>query len=123
MPSKELTQFQSSLKNKQIDYNFSNSSIPGTLSLEVTHQDMSMPIGILWYKWVGNTTLEILYSFIIEDGRRCGVRTFMHKVLIDAYPSANKIITASGNKFSKPWLIKTGFKENKDGDWVYQIKK
>ena len=102
---------------------FGKCSISGTFSIEATISSYSCPVGIIWFHWVGNSTIELLYSFVLPELRRCGIRTKMHKILLEGYKSnLQTIITGAGTKDGKPWLKKMKFCKQKNGDYILKVK-
>ena len=99
--------------------------IPGSSEIHVCVPSLPWPVGMVWYRWVGNSTIETLHSYVFERLRRCGLRTAMHESLILAYPTLKRIITASGSKAGgEAWLKASGFKRNRQtGDWEFAVKR
>lgn len=102
---------------------FGRTSIAGTFTIEAILWTVPMPLGTVWFQFVDTHTISIAYSFVFEGVRRTGVRTFLHHQLLAAYPDIEAIVTGAANEFSKPWLLKMGFKEDRHGHWSLRIKR
>ena len=105
-----------------LTYGFGRSALPGIYTIEVMHTDWGTPIGCVWYRQIGaNKIIEITQSFIREDCRRCGLRTYLHEKLQEAYPEVTKIITGGGTKEGRKWMLATGYRKTEDG-WTFTVK-
>jgi hypothetical protein len=95
---------------------------PGTFRAEATVPSFSAPVGTVWYTWVGNHTLEIGHSFVWEKLRRCGIRTTIHRQMLEWYaPTLRRVITGAGSAEGSRWLRATGFR--RDGkDFVLDVR-
>jgi len=115
--------FRTELKARRgLSYAWGESTCPGTRTIEARHESTAAPIGIVWFCHAGNSTIEIQYSFVRESARRCGVRTWLHHKLLEGFPKTRKIITAAGTRFSRPWLVKMGFRKNpRSLDWELEV--
>lgn len=103
---------------------FGEPRVPGCCTIQVCIPQCPMPVGTVWYRWNGNSVIEVLQSYVVGPLRRCGLRTALHNQMIDSYPTVKKIITAGANDTSKPWLKATGFRINKEsGDWEFVVKR
>lgn len=100
---------------------FGNASIPGCATIEATHVDFPMPLATVWYRATYGH-IEVLNSFVFEFVRRCGLRTFLHRQLIEAYPSALLITTGAGTPDGLRWLKATGFRWRETG-WELRIRR
>ena len=106
-------------------FHFGNTRLPGCEEIHLCVECLPWPVGMVWYRWVGNSTIETLHSYVFERLRRCGIRTALHESLIQSYPQATRFITASGSKDGgEAWLKATGFKKNRrTGDWEFVVKR
>jgi hypothetical protein len=103
----------------RIDYRWEK-SCPGTYAVTATIPSWPVPMGVVWFRDVGNTAIETLSSFVDSRVRRCGVRTQIHRWMLASFPSVNRIITTSGTDYGLAWLKATGFKVNpRTKDWEY----
>ncbi len=109
------------LKLEGLDFHIRNTSIPGSLAIEATFEDHPSPVGTVWFQWVGNETITINESYVPKQFRRCGIRTYLHKKLIESYPTLKELTTGSCTTESRPWLIKQGFKKDSHKDWVLEL--
>lgn len=96
-------------------------ALPGVYTLEAYIHAVPQPIGMVWYCRTGNTTLEILNSWVNPRIRRQGVRTKIHKYML-TIAGIDTIVTLGSTKLSLPWLKKMGFKKQESGDWVLTLK-
>ena len=97
-------------------------SCHGVQVLEITVPCLPSPLGAVWYRFVGNTTIEVLNSFVREDYRRNGLRTAMH-LYLSAYKNVDRIITQTGTSDGQAWMKATGFKKQANGDWTIRVNK
>lgn len=107
------------IKDGKLFYGYGKTAIPGTVTIEATHQDCCMPLGIVWYRWISENQIDIVYSYVRPSVRRCGVRTYLHQRLLACYPHA-RITTNSGTTEGMQWMSKTGYKFNPPGEWVFE---
>lgn len=106
----------------EISHAWGYSVIPGTMVITATRQDLPYLVGVVWYAFgQNNTRLSLLNSFVHEDYRRQGIRTYLHRQLILGYPDVKYIVTCRGTKSGKAWLIAAGFKQHDDGWWKLRI--
>lgn len=93
--------------------NFNRTTIPGTDQWEFVHPDMPYLIGVLTTRFVGKTTLDILYVFVGEKYRRCGIATRMLEHVKKHYgDGVREIITGGVNRYSRPWMLKMKFEQD-----------
>ena len=112
------------IRKGRVRIGYSETACPGTYAAQAMVYGLPMPIATVWFRHVGNATMDTLQSFVITPLRRCGLRTLLHRDMIKAYPECNRVVTGSGSpEGGKAWLKATGFKQNAEGDWVYRIKK
>lgn len=95
--------------HKDTTYHFSPSGVKGCVIMEALVPYYQLPVCTVWFRHVGNATIEILNSYTINPLRRKGYRTYLHKKMIEAYPKNKWIMTHKGQKSSRPWLKKMGF--------------
>lgn len=109
-------------ERKQIHIAWAPSGIPGTRVLMVTSDHFPYPIAMVWWHHARNgTQIHIVNSFVIEKARRCGLRTYLHEMLLEWYPNVRKIVTDDGTPEGLAWLKATGFKQvSADGCWEYR---
>src|SRR4051812_42694036 len=101
----------------ELTFGYSRTSMPGTVAIEAWGEWVS-PLGIVWYRFLRNgRDIELLHSFVVESHRRNGIRTAMHKEMIRAYPSVERILTDGGSATGLKWLKATGFKWQRN-QWV-----
>lgn len=75
----------------------------------------SGPIGAVWFRWWGKTNgiCEILHSFVHHQFRRRGVRTRMHRAIIQFFPDIRRFTTCiAADRAPEAWLKKMGFKKD-----------
>lgn len=100
-----------------------HSGVPGTFVCEAHVNAMPYPIGLVWFRHVGNNKiLESLNSFVMDELRRSGIRTKMHRYLIEAYPDVTTFITGNATSSGMKWLKATGFKQDRFGNWALRIR-
>ena len=81
---------------KALTINYRN-SIPACYIIEAIHPNWPMPVGSVWYRFVGNNTIEICESYVTRTCRRQGIRTFLHNSLIKDYPTIKKNYDGNNN--------------------------
>lgn len=95
---------------------FTYIEVPGASGLwgiVALHKYWVQPVGTVYYRWVGNRTIEIADSYVTEKLRRCGIRTAIHNELVRAYrKDVKRFITGGHTRYSKGWLEKMGFKRD-----------
>lgn len=101
-----------------------DTGVPGCFVIQLAIPSLPFPIATVWYRWIGNSTAEILHSFVIERYRRHGLRTALHEQMIAVYkPHLKQIITANGTKEGIAWLEAAGFrKDRRTGDWMLKVR-
>ena len=85
---------------------------PGTYAITASIPIQPHPMGIVWIRFPGNTTIETLGSFVDSRVRRCGIRTAIHNWMLTQWPEVQRVITTSGTDYGQAWLKATGFKLN-----------
>lgn len=98
--------------------------IPASRCLIATTPDMGFPIGTVWYSLRESSTVcEILTSYVEPWARRLGVRSALHRSLIDGYPTVKTIFTDSAlSKASRKWMKSKGYKKSAAG-WRLEIER
>lgn len=79
-------------------------------TIEDPHFDFSL--GYLWFRLESRNVIKISNSYVQEMVRRAGLRTWMHRKMLEDFPETRMIVTARATEFSLPWLNKMGFKFN-----------
>lgn len=102
-------------------YGWGQSAVPGVKMIEAVHPDCGCPIGTVWFRWISESQIDILYSLVRPGVRRCGIRTYLHERLLETWPNA-RITTNSGTMDGIQWMTKVGFKFNPPGEWVFERK-
>lgn len=96
---------------------------PGTYAVTASIPSCAHPMGIVWFRDVGNTAVETLGSFVDSRVRRCGVRSAIHRWMLKTFPNVNRVITTSGTDYGMAWMKAAGFKKNpKTKDLEYTRK-
>ena len=103
---------------------YPTSGIEGCWMAVLAHPDWPTPICTVWYRFVGNKTIEILGSYTIEAVRRMGARTEVHKRMIEDHHHVRRFLTMKGTKESRKWMHKMGYTRDKlTDDWVLEVNK
>jgi hypothetical protein len=103
--------------------NWRYTSAPGTLVAEFFYNTGPQPIGNVWYRYgCDDETIEILGSYVQDTERRKGIRTAIHQWMVSAHPKIRRFITAQSTRYSKPWLLKMGFKRIRDKYWEMIVR-
>ena len=115
---------RSELKSRAgcLSYGYGKSGIPGTTTIEAYHEDMPMPLGVVWYSFAGLNCVQIYSSFVDGHYRRCGIRTYLHEKLLAAYPHVERVLSGAGTKSGMAWMKAVGYKKTAAG-WEYHRKK
>ena len=122
-PQDEYTQMRWEARHHlRIDYRWEK-SCPGTYAVTACIPSCPVPMGIVWFRDIGNTGIESLSSFVDPRVRRCGVRTAIHRWMLRTFPNVNRVIATSGTDYGMGWMKAAGFKVNpKTKDWEYHRK-
>ena len=98
--------------------------IPASRCLIATTPDMGFPIGTVWYALRDSSTVcEILTSYVEPWARRLGVRTALHRALVQGYPAVETIVTDSAlSKASRKWMKRQGYRRTAAG-WRLEVKR
>lgn len=106
-------------------FHFGETNVPGCCTLAVCIPSMPMPLGTVWFRFVGNSTIEILWSYVVDPVRRCGLRTALHETLLSSYPTVRRVMSANGtDDGGRAWLKAMGFQRAAaTGDWELSIKR
>jgi len=108
----------------KLDYHFQDSVIPGCKIISATHPDYSYPIATIWYRLQNNTTtICILHQHTIPYLQRQGIMQYLYHRLVGAYKDVKRVVTDSGNRMSKPWLLKNKFKLDENNQYMVELKK
>lgn len=103
-------------------YGWGQSAVPGVKTIEAVHPDCGSPLGTVWFRWVSDAQIDILYSLVRPGIRRCGVRTYLHEQIVRTWPQA-RITTNSGTLDGIAWMLKMGFRFYRPGEWVLRPKR
>lgn len=106
------------VKEGKLNYGFGKSAIPGLATIEAMHVDCFAPLGTVWFRFISENQIDVVYSYVRPGVRRCGVRTYLHNKLLQTYPHA-RITTNSGTMDGMQWMAKIGFRFNPPGEWVF----
>lgn len=101
-----------------LSFNHGNSTLAGCRVIEAIYTEMPVPVGIIWYRHVGKSEIEILSCYVIDYGRRCGVASFLLDNLLAAFKGTTRVTSGDGTEYGKPWMISQGFVKQADGQWV-----
>lgn len=100
----------------------SRTTVPGTEVWEFIHSECPMPIGTLTIRWVGLAAVEILYVFVMERYRRCGIATRLLNEVAVKHPALQMVFTGEGSRgFGEPWLKKLNFEKAGALGWKLEI--
>lgn len=108
----------------RLKYNFGQSSIPGTFTIEALREHVPSPVGVVWYTFTDRCkAIVIQRSYVREPYRRCGIRSFLHRSLIEAYPDVDRVVTDTGTDTGEAWLLAAGFKKIKGRRFEFTVKR
>lgn len=98
--------------------------IPDSRCIVATTPTMGFPVGTVWYAIRENSlSLEVLTSYVEPWARRLGVRSALHRALIDGYPTVKHFTTGLGlSKASRRWMKVKGYKKDRKG-WRVRVRK
>lgn len=95
--------------------------ICGTRCVIAVIEDMSFPVGTVWYQLGDGHTCSIMTSYVEPWARRLKVRTRLNKAIIEGYPDLKRITTGHAiSKASAEFMKRQGYKK-KDGIWVLKL--
>lgn len=108
-------QLRDKLKHENgLSFHYGKAGAPGTFTAEAYHEDCPMPLCVVWFGFVGLNAIQIQNSFTFEYVRRCGLRTFIHRKMLEAYPG-RYILSGAGTKSGQAWMKSVGYKQTKAG--------
>lgn len=105
------------IEKGEVRWDFRESTVPGTWVIEATVSNFALPVGQVWFRYVGNHMVDILHSYVLPECRRVGLRTYLHRRILESHED-HWIMTSQGNSKSLPWLEKMGFSQNERNEWV-----
>lgn len=100
-----------------------HTAVPGTVAMELVHDDMPVPLATLWARHVHTNEIEILYIHTMPWMQRCGCADWMLSTMIEWWPEVTKIASPEGSDSGAPWMKSNGFKRRKKGkgDWIKRV--
>ena len=104
---------------RKLTYLHGKPGLQGCYAIEAYHDDMPVPIATVWYAFFGLTGIQTLNSYVWEQLRRCGLRTYLHEKLLAAYPKHTLVISGAGTREGKAWMKSAGFKKTANG-WEFR---
>lgn len=112
-----------SIREGNLNFNFSKSSSPGVFVCEGTISGWMQPVAFVWFRHKPIDCISIAGSYVNEIVRRCGARTLIHKELLRCFPETRLMVTGSATEFSIGWLKKNGFTfSEKTKRWELEIE-
>ena len=93
----------------------------GTAVIEIHLDCIPAPVGIMWIRLVGNSTVEILGVYVSSHLRRCGIGSGLIDYVIELW-EPKKFITASATALGRHLLLSKGFGKLPNGDWEMTVK-
>ena len=123
-PSRFWAIIRKSVKERDtlLFFGFGQSAVPGVALIEATHKNAAGPIATIWFRWISEGQIDIIFAFVRPGARRSGVMTYLHEQLRASYPQAD-FTTSGGTKFGIPWMLKNGYRQRATGDWVQRPKR
>lgn len=94
-----------------LKFNHGESTVPGTLIMEVCAAQWSVPVAVVYWRWSYDHQIEILYINVVEQLRRKGIATRAILELRNCYPHTG-IVTMGGTKLGKEWMRRTGWQKD-----------
>lgn len=99
------------------------SAVPGTLVCQALDERHPCPVGTVYFRLLErDTRIDILDSFVVYWARRQGVRQAINNWLITAYPGYH-LYSAGGTKEGAAFMRAYGYRELKNGAWVFRHRK
>lgn len=96
--------------DRNLEYNFGQSTVPGLLAFEATHRDFGIPICVMYYRHDPGSRITIGYVFTHEQARRCGLASRMLYYLGQRHPATYEFCTGrASDAITAAWLKKNGF--------------
>lgn len=90
-------------------------AFPGTYQITALVPEMPQPLGAVWIRFEGDTTISVLNSWVFEPVRRCGVRSAMHRHMLAIFPSCDRVVTGLSTLDGRAWMQANGYTRTKDG--------
>jgi GNAT superfamily N-acetyltransferase len=97
------------LKAGQYHVGWCKTSCAGLLQMELQDVDGTRIYAWCWFRHETGNVIAIHNSYVHEPVRRCGLRTALHKKLLEWYPDTRLIVTGRATELSLPYLKKMGF--------------
>lgn len=96
----------------------------GCLRAEATDPALPYPVGTAWYRLLGSEhqVLESLGSYVVDWARRRGVRTAMHRAILERWPGVRQVVTAAATWEGEAWLRAAGFRRVEDSVWSWVLE-
>ena len=106
----------------KIRFDYAKPTSCDLIAVQAFSEDGSTFYGSVWFRHETGNVISIQQSYVPEYLRRSGVRTALHRQLLEWYPETRMIVTGRATEFSLPWLKKMGFIFNQDFDrWELAI--
>jgi hypothetical protein len=101
-------------------YAITPSAIPHLKMMEVFHPEFPVPLCIVWFRFVGEKTIEIMDSKTHYTFRRIGLRTIAHQKMVEGFSNIEIIWSETGTPEGLSWMKKMGYKQGALG-WEFRI--
>lgn len=75
-------------------------------------------LATIWFRFEGYTTIDIAGMFTQPELRRTGYASALFRKLLQEHPHVTRVVTASGTRYARPWLLKHGFQWVEPKGWV-----
>lgn len=110
------------IREEKMFYGFGQTAVPGLVTIEALHLSAFVPLAFVQYRWIDHRQLDVGYSWVRPEVRGLGLREYLHKMLLQAYPEITTITTNSATRHGAAWMQKAGYKELAHGSWVFHRK-
>lgn len=100
----------------KLSFSVQETAVPGTFMVSATYPHYPMPVGMVWFRMIGNYRIvEIIGSYVPEGLRRQGIRTQIHEFMKGNLYRVSAFHTDAATEDSEQWLKNQGFKQTEEG--------
>lgn len=106
----------------KIEFRIVETGCPGTNAIEAITPGLPYPIAVVWFRFRNHYAIDIMNSWTFDPLRRLGLRTYLHRRMIECWPSVLEVYSAAATPSGEAWMLAAGYKKCWDG-WRYRVPK
>ncbi len=99
---------------------YGRGGMPGTLLIELLHQEWGAAVGSIWYDFPARHVIAIRQIFVDPRFRRVGAASILHDQLLAAYAGIERVVTGASDE-GAALLESLGYQEVADGGWELRL--